>query len=263
MAAMDDDEYEIPLRDQRYFGAGIKRKRIQFVPSADPAQSTSLPSTPSTTAADRYLSIVLKKRATEVVRPRSAHPSDHNETPGAQPKDGDHDDGASASATSHTAGGDGSSVPSCAICHKPVSGSDVAPHESSITHQICLQHSHPPSHVDRTRKGLTVLESQGWDPDSRLGLGAQGSEGRLHPVRAIENPQRAGLGARFDKVKAVEKPLRLDAGKVRLVEQKGKRRAEALRNAFYRSEEVEKYLGQEQANPALDLEAFKRSRRGR
>lgn len=62
MANMDDDEYEIPLRDQRYFGAGIKRKRIQFVSStSQEAASTSLPTTPSTSAADRYLSIVLKK----------------------------------------------------------------------------------------------------------------------------------------------------------------------------------------------------------
>ncbi|KAK5121752.1 hypothetical protein LTR85_004627 [Meristemomyces frigidus] len=261
MAAMDDDEYEIPLRDQRYFGAGIKRKRIQFVQSAGPEQSTSLPSTPSTTAADRYLSIVLKKPKAEVLRPYPAPPPDDSQAHQPRRQCGNQDD-AAASAQQHVAKEGATSVTACAICQKPVSGSDAAPHETSITHQICLQHSHPPSHVDRTRKGLNVLEGQGWDPDSRLGLGAEGSEGRLYPVRAIENPQRAGLGARFDKVKPVEKPVRLDAGKVRLVEQKGKRKAEQLRNAFYRSEEVEKYLGQEQANPVLDLEAFKRSRSG-
>ena len=35
-----DDEYEIALRDQRIFGAGIKRKRIQFVASTAETTST-------------------------------------------------------------------------------------------------------------------------------------------------------------------------------------------------------------------------------
>ncbi|KAK4543570.1 hypothetical protein LTR36_005465 [Oleoguttula mirabilis] len=251
---MEDDEYEIPLRDQRYFGAGVKRKRIQFVTSTGLAQSTSLPSTPSTSAADRYLSIVLKKPESEIVR-RSSPPSEEwKHSPGAQLDDASGDQDAVHQESGKRA--------TCSICKRPLSVSNATQHESSITHQICLQHSHPPSHIDRTRKGLNVLESQGWDPDSRLGLGAEGSEGRLYPVRATENPQRAGLGARFDKAKVMEKTVRLDAGKVRLVEQKGKGKAEALRNAFYRSEEVEKYLGQEQADTALDLEAFKRSKRG-
>ncbi|TKA74355.1 hypothetical protein B0A55_05523, partial [Friedmanniomyces simplex] len=151
----------------------------------------------------------------------------------------------------------------CEICHRPLMKTDTAAstHETSIAHQICLQHSHPPSHIDRTRRGLAVLEGQGWSPDSRLGLGAEG-EGRLHPVKAVENPKRAGLGARFEKVKAVEKPVKLDAGKVMLLEMEGKKKAESLRNAFYRSEEVETYLGQEEGSQGLDMQASDRSRRG-
>ena len=33
MADSDEDYYEVPLRDQRYFGAGIKRRRVNFVPA--------------------------------------------------------------------------------------------------------------------------------------------------------------------------------------------------------------------------------------
>lgn len=47
-----------------------------------------------------------------------------------------------------------------------------------------------------------------------------------------------GLGKRQEKVE------RLDAGKVRERDQEGRKKAEGLRNAFYRSEEVERYLGQ-------------------
>lgn len=56
--------------------------------------------------------------------------------------------------------------------------------------------------------------------------------------------------------------MKLDAGKARLAESEGKRRAEKLRNAFYRSDEVEKYLGENQVHAELDLKAFARSRRG-
>lgn len=47
------------------------------------------------------------------------------------------------------------------------------------------------------------------------------------------------------------------------MEQEGKKHAERLWSAFYRSEEVEKYLGQKQIHADLDLKAFKRSKRGR
>ena len=253
MATFEDDEYEIPLRDQRYFGAGLKRKRIQFVPSTTTTTTArSLPTTSSTSVADRYLSIALKKATPEssgldISPGRKAQPRTHVER------------------ETHDAP-DVVDEAQCDICHVPVNLSNAqakTDHECSITHQIRLQHSHPPSHIDRTRKGLNVLESHGWDPDTRLGLGAKGSEGRLYPVRAVENPAKSGLGARVDKVKVKEKPVRLDVGKARLMALEGKKRAERLRNAFYRSDEVEKYLaGADQVHANLDLKAFERSRRG-
>ncbi|KAK5740408.1 hypothetical protein LTR17_004671 [Elasticomyces elasticus] len=231
----DDDEYEVPLRDQRFFGAGVKRKRIQFVPSSNEATSTqSLPPVARESAAKRYLDIVLKQ-------------SD-------KPTQNEADESESKRPTQTR----------CDICHLPITSTDTTstPHESSIAHQICLEHSHPPSHLDRSRVGLTIMQGQDWDPDSRRGLGA-GGEGRLHPVKAVENPKKAGLGARFEKIKVVEKPVKLDPGKMKLQELAGKKKAERLRNAFYRSEEVEKYLGQEDGGSRLDMKAFGRSRTGR
>lgn len=61
MSVTTDDDYYVPLVDQRVFGAGIKRKRIAFVPAT--TEQTSIPKASSTTenAGARYLSIVLKK----------------------------------------------------------------------------------------------------------------------------------------------------------------------------------------------------------
>ena len=257
MANLIDDEYEVPLRDQRYFSAGIKRKRIQFVPSTSSESRTqSLPTTPAQSVADKYLSVVLGQpiSSAEGERAVCAPAGGSTEDQAGGEADEDPDDGVTERKAEAT----------CDICHRAITTRDeVAPHESSIAHQICLQHSHPPSHIDRRRKGLAVLESQGWDPDGRRGLGA-GGEGLLYPVKAKENPERAGLGvkAKHLKLYAREKPTELDAGKVRLMEKEGKKKAAELRDAFYRSDDVEKYLGAGgQVNGWLDLAAFRRAKR--
>ena len=87
------------------------------------------------------------------------------------------------------------------------------------------------------------MASQGWDPDSRKGLGADG-EGILHPIKAKENPHRAGLGVQPSVLKKVDKPSRLDAGKVGKLEKEGREKAQRLRESFYRSEDVVRYLGE-------------------
>ncbi|RMY79999.1 hypothetical protein D0864_08849 [Hortaea werneckii] len=263
----EEDEYEIPLRDQRYFGAGIKRKRIQFVPSSsthDHQQSTSLPTTPasSSSAAEKYLSIVLKNNTTkrDLERPTSAPPTQDESTP--RPPSPDTRTNRNASPTTTTNLG----LTPCPTCHRPIPPGQELAHQSSLTHQIALTHSHPPSHLDRKRKGLAVLESQGWDPDSRVGLGADGNTGRLYPIQAREKKDRVGLGGTVDVEgigKGKGKAEKLDAGKVRERDQEGRKKAEGLRNAFYRSEEVERYLGQSQGHEGLDLGAFRRAKRGR
>lgn len=247
MTAVDDedDEYEIPLRDQRYFGAGLKRKRVRFVPateSTQPIGSASLPTTPSaSSAADRYLAIVLGQSNT-VERASSAPVGEQVVAEPSEAKEADTSEGdASLEITKPL---DDASALYCDLCHRNIAANvSRAAHESSIAHQISLQHSFPPSHVDRERKGLAVLQDHGWDPDSRLGLGAKG-EGILQPIKAVDNPHKAGVGARLAPAKIKEKPVKLDAGKVRRLEQEGKKKAERLRNSFYMSDDVQKYLGE-------------------
>lgn len=248
-ATDDDDEYEIPLRYQRYFGAGLKRKRVHFVASTEQAQlNTSLPasSKKSSSAADRYLAIVLGQSNTaerSVSAPATGSGSDMSEA-AASKRIEDSD-----TASENTASGDAMPTAEgsdlyCDVCScRIAANTSKAAHERGIAHQISLQHSYPPSHVDRSRKGLAVLQDHGWDPDGRLGLGAKG-EGILQPIKAVDNPHKAGVGARLAPVRAKEKPVKLDAGKVRLMEQEGKKKAERLRNSFYMSDDVQKYLGE-------------------
>lgn len=246
-ATDDDDEYEIPLRDQRYFGAGLKRKRVHFVASTEQAQlNTSLPtqSKASSSAADRYLAIVLGQSIT-VERAASAPAPGSEQPEAAASKKVKKSDTASEDAEvgdiTPTAEDSGLY---CDICScKIAADTSKAAHERSIAHQISLQHSYPPSHVDRSRKGLAVLQDHGWDPDSRLGLGAKG-EGILQPIKAVDNPHKAGVGAKLAPIQAKEKMAKLDAGKVRLMEQEGKKKAEKLRNSFYMSDDVQRYLGE-------------------
>lgn len=241
MATLEDDEYEIPLRDQRYFGAGIKRKRIQFVPSTTTPsqQSTSLPAASKVSAADRYLEIVLGKSSTagtpSATEPETRDTSDHGSRKDTETDRDDVKVSPLASAEDAI----------CDICNRPIaSHQSGSSHESTIAHQLSLPHSHPPSDIDRRRKGFAVLNTQGWDPDSRLGLGAEG-EGMRQPIKPVENPDRAGLGAKFAPAKVKEKPVKLDAGKIRMIEKEGKKKADKLRNDFYARDDVLKYLGEQ------------------
>lgn len=223
MSEDDEKYYSGPLKDQRYFGAGIKRQRVHFVPSSTSESTTPAgASTPSAlSASERYLQIVLSKASSE------PPPSSDATLEKAGPK-------------------------ICNICKAQYEG-DEATHCSSLVHQIALPHSHPPSALDRNRKGLSMMQAYGWNPDERLGLGAQ-REGILHPIKAKEKRDTVGLGVNLnndeptlkkkrrpaEKSKPVE---RLDAGKIRKLEQNNKKKHERLQTLFYSNDEVDKYLG--------------------
>lgn len=252
-AAMSDDEYEIPLQDQRVFGAGIKRKRIQFVPSSTSLSTTVAPQTTSSgrAVANAYLSIVLPNKSYSAPATPSATASLLSPSDAAT-----HDED------------------KCPICKLPLSSTPQVsatpsspsensinkpkPHESSIAHQICLPHSHPPSHLDRSRKGLAYLSSYGWDPDSRLGLGAQG-QGIQFPIKTTAKDDKLGLGVIVpEEVRCAkdavtnsgkkigrngkERVEKLDAGKIRKLEGEDRKRRQRLQEMFYQSEDVERYL---------------------
>lgn len=219
---MDQDEgYVIPLTDQMVFGAGIKKSPVKFVPP-EPADSTTKADTASgATVADLYRSIVLQES-------------------------GSTDERREANAEVERA--------ICGICNSSLKSgnSTVAtpsnPHEASLVHQACLSHSNPPSHLDRTRKGLKYLSSYGWDPDSRLGLGAAG-HGRLAPIRGKLKNDTLGVGfeekLKKDKggVVGVGKQMeKLDAKKVRKLEADGRRKRARLQEMFYGKDESERYL---------------------
>ncbi|GAD98164.1 G-patch domain protein, putative [Paecilomyces variotii No. 5] len=263
----EDDDYFLPLEDQRVFGAGIRRKRVQFVPSAEKtlnttdvsnAQGTRQTSEPAASIADRYLSIVLPKEAQTPPKPedrQSEEPEDalRSSAPPSLP------------ATTNTSSSpkEPASAPEtterCEVCYLPLvsavsrtasssDGTKILPHEASLAHQLCLSHSHPPSHLDRTRHGLRYLESYGWDPDSRVGLGAPGREGIREPIKSRVKNDTVGLGVKIDPIKAKAavkeaKVQKLNAKEVRKMEMEGKKKRERLQEMFYRNEDIERYLG--------------------
>ncbi|KAH9887172.1 G-patch domain-containing protein [Xylariomycetidae sp. FL2044] len=217
-------EDEVPFQERRPFGAGLKRKRVVFVPASSDTISTvenKEATRPSKSVSDIYLSLVLPDEAS---------------------KDGSAG-GVDTSAASQT----------CSICSLPLSDMDTAlaegiskkrPHEASIAHQVCLTHSHPPSALDRSRMGLNVLQSQGWDPDSRAGLGAQ-QQGIQQPIKVKQKNDTLGIGVHVPKElpKKKEKIQKLDAKQSRKKAMEDKKRHERLRQQFYGNADVEKYLG--------------------
>ena len=227
MATEADDEYYVSLVDQRVFGAGIKRKRIAFVP-AENDESTVRAAKPSN-AGSRYLSIVMKPTGADTELEDKA--GEGNSQAPVMPA-------------------------TCEICGQKVAiGSGVLnAHETSIAHQMCLEHSHPPSHLDRSHIGLKYLQEYGWDPDARRGLGAR-LEGIRVPVKANPKNDSAGLGLlnndeeNLDKAKRKRKSrveekhvVKLNAKEVRRIEEEKSRRAEKLRRSVY-GEDLSQYLG--------------------
>jgi hypothetical protein len=241
----DDDTYEIPLQDQRVFGAGIKRKRVQFVPSSSKPSPLPSSGTPAKSVSDFYLKLVL--------------PGDSKES--KETNDASQSTPVVSTDLSISQGEEVAESQVCEICHLPlyatVSGDDTTdtpsepplsksrPHEASLAHQVCLEHSFPPSHLDRNRKGLAYLSSYGWDPDARLGLGASG-QGIQFPIKAKQKDDKMGIGVVLPKageIRKKEKLEKLDAGKLKKLYEKDKKKTERLRQMFYQSEDVERYLG--------------------
>ena len=237
----DDDYDDVPLQHKRPFGAGLHRKQaIAFVPASSSLKSvddTSLPTTkPHPNIADLYLSMVLPKDD----RPKSAPPPETNPLSAPPPPN----------------------PPSqCPICNLPLNPSPStsqsqspspskgieppAPHEYSFAHQLCLPHSHPPSSLNRTRKGLSILASHGWDPDARLGLGAD-QQGTPYPVKAKVKDNKLGIGLHIPKGAAAppkKKEQLLDARKVRKMGRDEVRRGERVRQELFGDGRLEKYLG--------------------
>lgn len=209
-----DDEletYTVPLREPTYYGAGVKKQGITFVPASTP--STALPTDTSKPAniGDRYLEIVFGNKT-------------------ASNKD--------QIATTSTS--------TCDICRLPVNSANSVAHETSLAHQVCLEHIHPPSAIDRTRKGAAYLKEMGWDPDSRKGLGASG-DGMLYPIQPKEKLDKTGIGIPSRSTTPKSTPLKvqkklLNPKELRKLEAEKRKRDQRLHEMFYTDERVVRYL---------------------
>lgn len=223
-----EEEYFVPLTDQRVFGAGIKRKRVNFVSASASSPITPTPSSIEAPS-ERYLSIVLKD-SQNIQR-------------------GKDDKNLKMTCTIDASPSKESMRPTiCSICHlliplSPEVAVTTRTHETSLAHQVCLTHSHPPSCLDRARPGLKYLSSYGWDPDSRVGLGSA-SDGILKPIKGKLKCDTVGLGMclKGGKQFTPSKAEKLDAGRVRNEEERAKIKGDILRNMFYQSDDVQKYL---------------------
>ena len=220
------------LQGHRFIVSGTKRKRIQFVPASRELAPAQTRPAPSMSAGEQYLSIVLKN-STSGAKSSVAHAQTYNLS-------------SSSAANSQENPG----YTKCEICKLPINNPrDVAnastrPHESSIAHMVCLEHSNPPSCLDRKRKGLKYLSSYGWDPDSRLGLGTSG-EGIRAPIQAKVKNDTVGLGANLkDSVNSSKGKKRvLGARQVRAKEIEDRRERQRLQEIFYGKDHVARYLG--------------------
>ncbi|KAK1241217.1 hypothetical protein MKX08_001191 [Trichoderma sp. CBMAI-0020] len=218
----DSDDEDIPLHHKRPFGAGLKRTKIEFVKATDPDASNTVKAVGAQSASigDIYASIVLGSSSADAAS-KSEPVSDGKEDTSPPEKLPE--------------------PPICPICSLPIT-TTLQKHEASLAHQVSLEHSHPPSALDRSRMGLRALESQGWDPDSRLGLGREG-EGTRFPIKMFPKKDTLGVGATQPaKQKVEEKPRLLTAKEMRVLAEKEKRKGERLQAEMYSRVDVEKYL---------------------
>jgi hypothetical protein len=218
-----DDEYTIPLAYPAPYGAGLKKKGIKFVSAGTLTSSNDTQPRSGDDIADAYLSLVLDRpRATSTSTADAALDKNMEEAPAT-----------------------------CQTCNLPLKNAEGIQHHTSLAHQVSLAHVHPPNAIDRSRKGFAYLENQGWDPDSRLGLGAQG-EGILRPVAASEKKDKAGIGdtsrsptpGKVAAAKVQKGPHGLDPKALKKLEQQREKRGKRLHQMFYTNDEVAKYLGE-------------------
>ena len=215
---------------QKPFRAGLTRKKIHFVPAAvAPTQAKKLtPQNSPIDPGDRYLNIVFEN-GVSVGNLNSISAEVEKFDTEQQPDL----EGAF-----------------CEICKTSIdhpestASTAIANHESTIAHMVCLTHSYPPSHLDRSRQGFKYLSAYGWDPGSRQGLGPTG-EGIRAPVKAKFKNDTVGLGVGVKRSKKHLDPKveRMNAKQVRRKYTDDRRKWERLQEMFYGNDDTEKYLG--------------------
>ncbi|OAA71154.1 D111/G-patch [Cordyceps fumosorosea ARSEF 2679] len=233
----ESDQHEqdgIPLHHKRPFGAGLKRKKVEFVRAQDSDDYIStLPSTRPTSSivGDLYANIVMGNASASAKN--SDKTGSDSSGPGAAP---DKTPVADEAVT-------------CPVCSLPIT-TTVEAHEASLAHQVSVEHSHPPSALDRTRMGLRALAAQGWDPDARVGLGRAGGEGTRYPIKVAAKDDVLGVGAtapepakKTAQQRAEEEARRQLTTKERKARgAEEQRRAARLQAEIYGRQDLDKYL---------------------
>jgi hypothetical protein len=209
-----DDEIQLPPA-KAHFDYGFRKNAVKFLPASLPEAETPQQKNPGSLLTDFYVSQGLIS---------SDVPNEDSDAPDAV---------------------------LCEYCRILVDPAKLDEHQSSFQHELNRPHIYPPSAIDRTRKGVTFLQSKGWDPDSRKGLGASG-EGILYPIKPKENSAKKGLGAPERPValttqpkpdSKVEKKVN-PRQKRKLEEQEKKRRDRQLHDLFYgKDNDLDAYFG--------------------
>ncbi|CAK7565542.1 MAG: hypothetical protein SEPTF4163_003459 [Sporothrix epigloea] len=234
----DDDALDTPLHRLPGFGTGLHRKRVAFVKAGEvPATKTSPADSLSGGAvSDLYLSIVMGQ---------AKEPQESKKTETVNP----------------TAKGSADETAACQVCRLPLTTTaSVAAHhhETCLVHQVSLDHSKPPSALDRSRFGLAIMSAHGWDPDSGRGLGAN-QQGMPYPVEARLRPERQALGDASANGTKGHSSTRRSAGtapldqapahkrhhtrkQLRAMEEDRRRRHDRLREQIMGSRDLDKYL---------------------
>lgn len=221
----DNPEDEIPLQQKRPFGSGLYRNPVTFVPASSSLKtvSTDEPARdPSKSISDLYLGLVLPPEPKPPIGHENSPDNNHSDPPSTKPSP---------------------TPPLCPSCNLPI----LPNHELSLPHQLSLPHSHPPSSLDRSRMGLQYLSSQGWDPDSRRGLGSD-QQGIAHPLKPKPKDDRLGLGVELPKgTKNIPRPKEklLDAKKARKQYEQEKKKKGRIMKELFAEDKWEKYLGKE------------------
>lgn len=226
----DHEEHDdIPLHHKRAFGAGLKRKKVEFVRAQDPDDYIStLPSTRPTNSVvgDLYASIVLGSSSSNSSVPDRTKAISTDAENGRAESTSDHPSAQQPVAT-------------CPVCSLAIT-TTVEAHEASLAHQVSLEHSHPPSALDRSRMGLRALASQGWDPDARVGLGRAGGEGARYPIRVTPKEDVLGVGAtlpeRTDEDRKAEAAAKEARRQLTTKERKARAKEERDRAARFQAE---------------------------
>ncbi|KAJ6019661.1 hypothetical protein N7499_009373 [Penicillium canescens] len=259
MDDMDEEDYFLPPEQQRPFTSGVRRKRVKFVRSSD-LDTTTTPASSATSGAsiaDTYLSIVMKqptpKTSPSTPTPREQSPPPRTTQSAPPPTEATFPPPAEEPEAELQPTKTSQPDTHCEICNLPLATIQTdQPHEASLAHQVCLTHSHPPSHLDRTRQGLRYLSTYGWDPDSRRGLGAPGREGIREPLKPRPKNDTAGLGTGLDadgdrlppKPPPLPKVQKLNAKQTAKKAAEDRARGERMRKLLFSNDEVLKYLGE-------------------